>query len=162
MIVGIDADFHRVAWAAVHGGRVVAVETIERSNTKSRMCEGYDLAVRSLFRRAFEKGATVYLEGIFLATHRGTSTKRNVDGFRRLAEMQGELKAAARACGVLVETVQANTWHANMLGFVKGRDELQAAANRLAQEVTGLDDLTDHESDAVCIALWGERFADAA
>lgn len=155
-VIGIDADVHRVAWAAVRDGRVVAVETIERANSRGRVDERYDQRLTALMRSAEKQGAVVYLEGIFLAEDRDTSPARNVQAFRALAEVQGEIKRAGRLCGVPVETAGIAEWHSAILGFLRGRERLKEAAMEEAVKVCGFA-LTEHEADAVCVAMYGER-----
>ncbi len=74
-----------------------------------------------------------------------------------LAEVAGELKRAARMHAVPVEAVSATAWHSTVLGITKGREALKAASAARARDLTGRDDLTEHEADAVCIAEYGKR-----
>jgi len=155
MVIGIDADSKRLAYCALDSGAIRAVGTIERANQAGRIEGRYDSALTAFMRRASEMGAVVYLEGIFLPERQGQSTPRNVLAFERLAEVHGEIKRAARLCAVPVEDVNPSVWHSAILGFSRGREELKAAAMAKARTLTGRDDLTEHEADAVCIALHG-------
>lgn len=160
MIIGIDADVHRVAWAAVRDGVLLAVETVQRANSRGRVDERYDQRLTALMRRTADIGGVVYLEGVYLATDRELSPERNVQAFRALAEVQGEIKREARRCSVPVFVVTATQWHSRILGFVRGREALKAAAMALAQPIVTRE-LSEHEADAVCVALYGERMRDA-
>ncbi len=154
-ILGIDPDTRRIAFAFVNrAGRVRAVRTVERADSRGRVRADYDAALAGLFERAAQHGATVYAEGIFLRDRR----RGSVVGFRSLAEVQGEMKAAARRAGVRLETVAVSTWRAPVLGFTRDRARLKAAAmKRACQHWAGA--LTEHEADAVCIALYGATAA---
>ena len=153
-IIGIDADVHRVAYAALDRGAVRAVGTIERTDYRGRIIEDYDARLMALMRRAKNVGAVVYLEGIYLAVRTGPGSKRNVDSFRKLSEVAGEIKRAARQFGVKLDTVQPSTWQSKVLPGVRGRDDLKQAAIALAQEKWRRP-LSSHESDAVCVAIHG-------
>jgi hypothetical protein len=155
-IIGIDADVHRVAWAAVRNGCVSAVATIERANSRGRVSEDYDHRLTVLMRKAQDLGAVVYLEDIWLAEDRETSPERNVQAFKALAQVQGEIKREARRCSVPVVDVSPNSWHSEVLGFTRGRERLKEAAMSLASALWATS-LTEHEADAVCVGLYGER-----
>lgn len=161
VVIGIDADVHRIAWAAVRDGALLAVETVERANSRGRVDERYDQRLTALMRRAADVGAVVYLEGIYLAEDRELSQARNVQAFRALAEVQGEIKHEARRCSVPILVVAATQWHSNVLGFVRGREALKEAARTVAQSLAARE-LSEHEADAVCVDLYGERVDDAA
>lgn len=154
VVIGIDADVHRVAYAAVCGERVLGAGTIERANSKGRIDERYDQGLTALMRRAQEIGAVVWLEGIYLAEDGSTSQARNVQGFRALAEVHGEIRREARRHGVPVEEAAPSAWHSAVLGFVRGRDALKLAAQSAAGRAWA-GELTEHEADAVCVALYG-------
>lgn len=172
MVIGIDADVHRVAYAVVDGDEVRAVETIERVvNRVGHVSERYDARLTALMRRASELGAMVYLEGIWLAENggRGKAAPRNVQVYQKLAEVQGEIKRAARLCAVPVEIVSPTTWHWAVLGMRAGREALKRAAQKKAFAATSKllsqfadRELSEHEADAVCITLYAAgRPADA-
>ena len=159
-VLGIDADFHRVAFAVLNGTGVKATGTIERANRAGRIDGRYDSRLTAMCRRASEVGAVIYLEGIFLSEPKGGAgnhlpNRRNVLGFARLAEVQGEIKRSARLSAVPVEVVSPSAWHRAVLGFTKPREKLKAAALNEAGELTGRVDLSEHEADAVCLGLYG-------
>lgn len=151
VVVGIDADARRVAYATVRDGNVSAVSTIVRSNQMARIEADYDQRLTAFFRRASEMGSVVYLEGIWLAD----KSEANVQAFRSLAMVQGELAAAARRVGVVVNVVQPGEWRAVVMPKVRGRAECKKAAGDIAGRAVGREDLSEHEADAVCIALAG-------
>ena len=153
MLVGVDPDTKRIAFAAIEHGRVLRVGTLDRADSRGRILPGYDAALTAFMRRAQETGAVVYVEDIYLAGRNAGS----VAGFKSLAQVQGEILRVARQHSVPVVLVAASTWHSSMLGFTKGRESLKAAAQTKARELTGRDDLSEHEADAVCIALYGSK-----
>ena len=151
-VLGIDADSQGVSWCLLDGDRVEA-DTIGRTSRAGEVDPEYDARLASLLKEARARNAGVVLEGIWLAS--GTSTAiRNVQVFRVLAEIQGEIKAAARANGVPVVVVQPTTWHAAVLGFVRGRAELKGASMEVGRMFAG-EDLDEHQSDALALALYG-------
>ncbi len=147
MIIGIDPDCRQLAYAALDGDHDPVVGTVQRSNRVGRILDGYDAALTAFVRRAQERGAVLHIEGIFC---------QNPKTHAALAEVAGELKRAARMHSVPVEVVSATAWHAAILGVTRGRDRLKAAAAAHAHDLTGRDDLTEHEADAVCIAEYGK------
>jgi len=158
VVIGIDADTRRLAYCVLDGRQVRAVRTIQRADSRGRVFHStYDAALTRFMRRAQDVGGLVFVEGIFLTEFKGHATARNVLGFSRLAEVAGELKRVARLHAVPLVVVPASTWRAEVLGFVKDREKLKAAAMAKARELTGRDDLTEHESEACCIALFGQR-----
>ena len=157
MVIGIDADVQRIAWSAWQSDRLCGVRTILRTNTKRRLDEVYHQKLTELMRFASEQGARLFLEGIYLAEYRGQTTKRNVDGYRRLAEVQGEIKHEARRLRVPLESVQPSEWQSAVLGFTRDREKLKAASLDMASSY--IPDITsDHEADAICIGLFGLRY----
>ena len=153
MIVGMDADTKRLAVAAVERGKVISVWTIKRRNTTGRTEADYGHQLTAFIRRCQDRGAALCLEGIYLPPDQSTA---NVKGFAKLAEVHGEVKHVAAAHGVPVVVVSPNAWHKTELGFTTPRAKLKEAALAKAQRITRRDDLTEHEADAVCIALHGE------
>lgn len=152
-VVGIDADVHRIAWACVCGGSVKEVGQFPRANSKGRIDRGYVTGLMGLMKAAQLSGAQVWLEGIFLP-EKGTSTRRNVEGFRRMAGVQGEIYLAGLQHGVPVDLVQPATWMRDLLGLKKGQGNPKAWSMDWAQRFWGRA-MSSHEADAVCIALWG-------
>ena len=153
VILGMDPDVRRLAYATLVDGVFRGVRTIGRSNAAGVMDAGYDAALEALMRRSSDVGAVLFLENIFLAAN----DKKNVEAFAHMSEVQGEILGEARRQGVRVERVWASTWHSNVLGFTRDRVKLKAAAKKLAQGVAG-QPLTEHEADALCLALWGWEF----
>lgn len=159
VVLGIDADTRRVAWAWCYSdGEMSPARTIMRSNSRGAMTADYDQKLNDSFEILWRAGGCIYLEGIYLPAPDGPrAERRNVRAFAALAEVHGEIKWVARGFGLRVEVVTPNKWHSAILGFTTGRAELKAAAMEKARDLTGLDDLTEHEADAVCIALYGWR-----
>ena len=152
MILGIDADSRRLAFAAIEGGTLTATGTISRANTQGRIHEDYDQRLTRFFRRAGERGARIFLEDIFLAK----GGAGNVRGFAAMAEVRGEVKRAARLCAVPVTDVNPSTWHSAVLGFTTNRDKLKDAAMAKARELDPDRQWTQHEADSACIGLYGQ------
>lgn len=98
------------------------------------------------------KAAAVYREGIYLSDD--SNPARNVETHRLLANVQGEITAAARVCSVPVVIVGPQAWHSVVLGITRGRDALKATAGERAKEM-GIGRCTQHEADALCVALYG-------
>ena len=149
--IGLDADTVRLAYCGITDGSVAGVGTIERLPKSGEIPERYDLVLAVLMKRAAALDATIYLEGIWLPQDR---SRANVQGFRALAEVQGEILAMARWSGARVQVVQPTVWQSKVLGITRGRTEIKKAAQRIA---TGLTKrvLSEHESDAVCLAMYG-------
>ena len=154
MIIGIDLDSKRLAYMALEEDTPPRGGTIPRANTHGRIHTEYDAALTRLMRRAGETGAVVFLEDIYLPRERSTA---NVRGFKALAHVQGEVRRAARQSAVPVMDCPPSTWHSSVLGFTKGRDALKAAALAKAREIDPQRAWTEHEADALCIALHGFR-----
>ncbi len=155
MIIGIDADVYRIAIAVVNKRKVVHVETINRAKAPSVIWPQYDARLAAFMTQARTANACVFLEGIYLDERKPT---RNVRSFQVLAEVHGEVKRAARVAGVCVEVVAPPTWQSRVLGMTKGRESIKAASMRLAKSESGRQDLSQHEADAICIAIFGERY----
>lgn len=156
-VVGIDADVHRIAWAHVHGGAVCNVGQFERSNSKGRMDDRYVSQLMGLMSCAQEFGAAVWLEGIYLPD-KGASPRRNVEGFRRLAGVQGEIQFAGFMKAIPVYSVQPAKWMSELLGRKKYQGNTKTLSMDWAQRYWGAS-MTTHEADAVCIALWAWQAA---
>lgn len=154
-VIGIDADVQRIAYSAWESQRLLGVRTIQRANTKRRLEDDYHSRLVTLMRWAADNGFQVVLEGIYLAEHKGIKTKANVDGFRRLANVQGEIRYEASRCRVPLEVVQPSVWQSSVLGRTTGREELKAASMEVACRYC--KPKSEHEADAVCIGLHGIR-----
>lgn len=146
----MDPDVHRLAYGTLVDGAFRGVRTILRANSAGRMVETYDGALVALMRRAADVGAVLYLENIFLAAN----DRQNVEAFAHMSEVQGEVLGEARRQGVRVERVWASTWHSRVLGFTRDRVKLKAAAQTIAVGLAGYP-LTEHEADALCLAVYG-------
>lgn len=48
MVLGIDADVHRVAYALVDDGTVKCFGTVERADSRGRVRDGYDSRLTAL------------------------------------------------------------------------------------------------------------------
>lgn len=160
VVIGIDPDWYRLAYAVLLDRHVRAVVTIPRL-AKVEIHPQYDARLAALMRYAVGRNARVYLEAIYLAERveaeegqaPGRST-RNVQTFQRLAEVQGEILAAARRSNVTVCRVMPRAWQCAVLGKVRGREAIKEASVETAQARWGRP-LSSHEADAVCIALFG-------
>lgn len=155
LIIGIDPDVERIAWAAFQDGRHIAHGTIRRTRTeKGRRLyhPPYFVDMPRFFERARQREATVYVEDIFLGTANG---KPMVRAFKALAGVQQELEFIAWQAGVELALLDNITWHRTQLGFVKGREELQAASHERAAALAGVPVPDPHEADAICIAAHG-------
>lgn len=161
MVIGIDADTRRVAWAAIEGGRVCDVGEVARTNTTGRFEDAYWQQLTSLVRRAQASGAVIYLESVYLPSSERKDEVRNVQTLIVLAEVQGEIKSRARQHGVPVVPVSAHEWRSVVLGRTVGRDELKRLAMEKARQLI-IDngqltvELSEHMAEAVCIGLAGE------
>lgn len=155
-VIGIDPDVHRLAYAVLGNGHVPVVRTIPRENPKGDMEPQYDKRLSGLFRAAAEHNAVVWLEDIYLAHGKACNPK----AYRRMAEVHGEIQRVARLAGVPVHTVLASTWQPRILtdGHRAERKVLKRLARQHAQDYVGRP-LTEHEADAVCIALYGQQHA---
>ena len=151
-VIGIDADRQRLAVVALVGGEPVRY-TIDRFAASGKVHEGYERAVRHLMQRAAKSKAVVFLEGIFLARH--GNKKLNLETFRCLAHVQGELIYEARNHRVDLRLVPPNEWQKRILGFCEDRAKLKAASAVEARRMLRSWDLTEHESDAACICKYG-------
>ena len=163
IIIGIDADVRRVAYGVIHAGRRFEsmAATIQRTNNRGSFDPEYDQQLTALLRRACEWGAVVWIEHIYLPENLTKKTvPRNVQTFQRLAEVQGEIARAARLYCVPIQRVGPTVWHSAVLGFTCDREELKDAAMAKAREIVDRE-LTEHEADALCVALYGLRAAES-
>jgi hypothetical protein len=151
-VIGIDADRQRLAVVALVDG-VPSRFTIDRFTPSGRLREGYHRAVRHLMERASKGKAVIFLEGIFLA--QSGNRKSNLETFRVLANVQGELLYEAAGHGVDVRLVPPAEWQKRILGFCADRKRLKAASAVEARRMLQSWDLTEHESDAACICKYG-------
>lgn len=168
LVIGIDADTERLACAAMVRGAFRSVETVERANARNRVHAGYTSALRDFMLRVQHGGGMIFLEDIFLKSHRSEDSatcKRNVTAFKALAIVQGEICHEARRADVLVEIVAANTWRAQVLGVSGPREVCKFRAAERASQICGREGLSIHEQEAICIAAYGSQaigVADAA
>ena len=85
VVIGIDADTRRIAYAVHDGGDTFrAVSSFERAKTSGRIVEAYDATLTTLILHAIHAGAVIYLEGIYLPERRDdtkTTQRRNVQTF---------------------------------------------------------------------------------
>lgn len=151
MVIGVDPDTRQIAYAAVVDGEVVGVRTIPRANQRGIVRRGYEAALQALMDRARDRGAMIFIEGIYLPMDR---KQANVRGFAALAEVQGEIKSAARRADLEAVSVTAGEWHSAVLGFTKGRECLKAAARQKAESLF-VGEWSEHECDAICVAMYG-------
>jgi hypothetical protein len=151
-VIGIDADRQRIAVVGIVGGQKTRY-TIDRLNGRGAMNDGYCKALGYLMERAVKGKAAIFLEGIFLANP--NSNRRDVDTFRVLANVQGEIIYEANRHGVPVQLVPPAEWQKRVLGFARNREMLKEASRQEARKLMG-DGLTEHESDAACICLYGQ------
>lgn len=151
-VIGIDADRARLAVVALVDGEPVRY-TIDRFTPSGVFRKGYHTAVRALMARAVKSRAVIFLEGIFLA--REGNRKSNLETFRVLANVQGEILYEASNHGVDVRLVPPAEWQKRILGFCQDRKKLKAASAVEARRMLQSWDLTEHESDAACICKYG-------
>lgn len=150
-VIGIDADRQRLA-VVRHIGASKAYYTIDRFNPVGGIHQGYSRALGHLMERA--KGtAVIFLEGIYLP--RKGNPLRDLDTYRVLANVQGEILYEAARHGVEVRLVPPIEWQKRVLGFCKDRDKIKAASAVEARRMFGTFGLTEHESDAACLCLYG-------
>lgn len=150
-VIGIDADRRRIAVAQRLGG-VKTARTIQRTDTKGRVLPMYCEALTGLMRDAGGRGAVIFLEGIYLPAT--GSAARNVETFRVLANVQGEILLEAARYGVEVRLVPPTQWQKRVLGICRDRVKLKEAAITAARGFMR-EGLTEHESDAACLCLYG-------
>jgi hypothetical protein len=163
VVIGIDADARRLAYAVVQGGRLRAVCLITRSEPNGTIHGRYDQLLTALMMKARAEDGVIYLEDIYLDDRKGKGGPNkhfhgSTTGFKHLAEVQGEIKREARRFGVPVVSVKAVTWYSKVLGFTKDRAKLKAASMEKATATArsiGVRGLSEHEADAVNIALYG-------
>lgn len=99
----------------------------------------------------------LWLEDIYLPD-KGTSPRRNVEGFKRLAGVQGEIHLAGLMKAVPVYHVQPAVWMSELLGRKKYQGNTKALSMDWARRYWGAS-MSSHEADAVCIALWAWQAA---
>lgn len=149
-VIGIDADRRRLAIVS-HVGAHKAWFTLERSDGVG-VRWGYTLGLSNLMEQARGR-AVVFLEDCYLP-RRGNAL-RDVDTFRVLANVQGEILYEASRHGVEVRRVSPTEWQKRVLGFCKGREQIKAASRVEARKMLDCATLTEHESDAACLCLYG-------
>ena len=151
-LVGIDADVHRIAWAYLYCGEVRKVGEFPRANSKGRIDKAYVSSLMGLMTSAQWSGATLWLEDIFLA-EKGTSTRRNVEGFKRLSWVQGEILIFSLMKAVPLEMVHPATWMSGLFGRGRGQGNTKELSMAWARSLWDCD-ITQHQADAICIATW--------
>lgn len=150
-VIGIDADRARIA-VVRHVGTSKAYYTIDRMNAAGRITEGYSRALGHLMEKAQGK-AVIFLEGIYLP--RKGNPLRDLDTYRVLANVQGELLYEAARFGVDVRLVPPMEWQTRVLGFCTHREKIKEASRAEARRMFGAWNLTEHESDAACLCQYG-------
>jgi Holliday junction resolvasome RuvABC endonuclease subunit len=145
--LGIDPDADRIAWCAIRPGLPPETGTIPRRNYRGLIDYDFDSKLDGLMRRARDLDAVLFFEGVFIGPNPQSSLE--------LAAIGGEVRAAARRAGVKTISVQPVVWMKSILGLTRGREVIKAASACKAREITGLSELSQHESDAACIALYG-------
>lgn len=153
-IIGIDADSRQLPYAVIVDNAVESVQTIVRSNSHGRFDERYWIELTRLVRSAQEWGAVIYLESIYLPADGVES--RNVATFEALAKVHGEIEHEARKHRVPIEKAEPSTWRMYVLGENRGGSALKAMAMKTAAEYWAKA-MTEHEAEAVCIAIFGDR-----
>ena len=159
VVIGIDADARRLAYAVMRGGAFHVAKHIERSSASNVRCGDYHRRLIEFMQAARKHNAVIYLEDIYLQftpKKPGYTQHFSVTGFQALAEVQGEIKLEANSCQVPIVLVKAVTWYSEILGITRDRDKLKPASMKVAQRIARRD-LSQHEADAVCLALYGTR-----
>lgn len=151
-VIGIDADRQRLAVVKIVDGQKSWL-TIERTDSRGNVKGAYTAALSGLMASAASAGAVVYLEGIYLA--RVGSRVRNVETFRVLANVQGEIRYEALRHRVELRLVAPVQWQRKVLGIAKDREKIKAASREEARKLVGSFELSEHESDAACLCLYG-------
>jgi Holliday junction resolvasome RuvABC endonuclease subunit len=152
-VCGMDPDTQRLAGGLVSNGRVLEVYSIPRTDSRGRVLATYDEALDAFARRLGAYGHTLYLESVFVGKNRLTGLA--------LGEIQGEVKSAARKYGASVVSVKPSVWQGAMLRCTQPRDALKRLSRLVAMDALRksrlpAQDLTEHEADGLCIALWGD------
>jgi len=150
-VIGIDADRQRLAVVRRVGDSTVWF-TIDRFDERRDVSEGYAMALGNLMTKA--KGqAVIFLEDIYLP--KKGNPLRDLDTYRVLANVQGEILYEAKRHGVEVRRVPPIEWQKRVLGFCKDREKIKRASGVEARKMLGTWGLTEHESDAACLCLYG-------
>lgn len=138
-ILGLDPDTVRVAYALVeYDGMTPKVHSCGTVlPTTERMS--------APLREAQMRDAVVYCEEIFL---------RNTQGFKSLAKVQGRIEDACNECRLELRYVYPSTWHSSFGWNGLKRAELKAISMQYAR-ANCASVSTDHEADAICIAIHG-------
>jgi len=150
-VIGIDADRQRLA-VVRRVGDSTAHFTIERFDARRDIHESYTRSLGHLMTKAQGK-AVVFLEDIYLP--KKGNPMRDIDTYRVLANVQGEILYEAKRHGVEVRRVPPIEWQKRVLGFCKDREKIKAASAVEARKMLNCWGLTEHESDAACICLYG-------
>ncbi len=152
-VIGIDADRARLAVVS-HENGTYTWQTIERFDRNGRATKAYARALADLMGKASGR-AVVYLEDTILVRRKNKPWNYDEPWFRVLSNVQGEILYEAMKHDVDVKLVAPTLWHRRILGIEKDRAKLKAAARDQARKDLGCCDLTEHESDAACICLYG-------
>jgi len=157
IIYGLDPDVHRIAFVSMRDEKITQVKTIPRANKIGRIHPEYIHTMKRLFYVASHCGAFVLMEGIFLNVGKKGQAipQTNIDAFRRLAEVQGEVKIFAASYQVPIDVVQPSTWQCEVFGTYDKNKELSTTLAKVVAKDFG--ELSDHESDALCIAIYGTK-----
>lgn len=154
-IVGIDADTQRVALASINlsSGHIPVVLTIDRANTRGAVDVNYDYRLRETLTPMTGHVDALFLEDVYTSGGHG-EIPANPNVAYALKEVHGEIKMIARSFGIRVEMVSPIEWHNAILFETKGRETLKRLAMEKASEAFR-GQMTEHEADAFCIALYG-------
>lgn len=150
-VIGIDADRQRLA-VVRHLGDSPTWYTIDRFDSRRNIHGSYSRSLVHLMEKA-RGTAVVFLEDVYLP--RKGNPLRDLDTYRVLANVQGEIMYEAARHGVEVRRVAPVTWQKHVLGFCRDREKLKAASAVEARRLLGPWNLSEHESDAACICLYG-------
>lgn len=148
-VIGIDADRQRLAVVRCVG-RVREWLTIERMDRRDQIPETYSHALQVLMAQA-QNECVVFLEDLPAKKYR----ESEMDTYRVLANVQGEILYEAKRHGVDVRRVPPIEWQMQVLRFCKDREKIKAASAVEARKMLNCWGLTEHESDAACICLYG-------
>jgi len=157
-VIGVDADRRRLAVAVLSDGKRWR-KSIERTDSAGRFVATYREQVGAMMAYAARQGAVVFLEGIYLPPQ--GDMRRNVDTFRVLANVQGEPVYEAHFAGVDLRLVQPTQWQSAVLGFARDRGRIKAASSEVAGRLFG-PGLSEHESDAACLCIYGRLMLENA
>lgn len=159
-IMGIDPDTKGIGWHVIdaHSWNLINNGYIEREHKKRGVDEDYNPALEQLIHEASALRAWIFLEDIFC---------KNRQGFKRLAQVQGEILLYARDALFSYElednrrpklfTVLANQWQSEVFSsysITEGTTKEKAleATTYFAGDAPLHN---EHMVDACCIARYG-------